>query len=527
MGGSTGGQGEAPMRWRQSWMLVAPTSTLVVVDAWRWRWFIHPDVAIARRAANILMSADGLHVYAQAPLAQMGPLAIALIRMPHAVYNVAVAALVLPFLLMAARPLLTGEGASRRITWMIATTLLIAPWAQLAWKGHADDALVLVGAAAMLTGLAIKRPRWLVAGWVLAVAGKPTALALAPLLLASPSSLWVSVIFTVAMWGPFLSVDPGAMMRAGQGVMAVVPGDALAYLGVAHGRPPAWVRPLQLLISWIGTGIGHLRARPAAGLLGALAARAVLEPNPAPAYSIALVAIALFVDAGRRLPLTTVVAAAGFWTSQMVLDGGSGVPRLTFLLALVLWCGWIISGKALDLAGLWSQVPSVRVVRASAVLVAGGMWVATFAVSAEASPVLQRGSVGTGVRCVQWGVNHLSSAALTFGPQTPVDGQYGPGTSGAVQQFQAQYATQESGGRTVDGRVGTLTGSVLLEAGFGGAPAAWHCADHVPHDPKLRGAAQRNLVLIRREIATMTPTRLTTRASAATQPTQATAPMSW
>ena len=64
-----------------------------------------------------------------------------------------------------------------------------APWAQLAWKGHADDALVLVGAAVMVTALTAKRHRWLLPGWVIAVAGKPTALALAPLLLAS--SLWL------------------------------------------------------------------------------------------------------------------------------------------------------------------------------------------------------------------------------------------------------------------------------------------------------------------------------------------------
>jgi hypothetical protein len=487
-------------------LLVVPTSSLVVADAWRWRWFTHPDVAIAQRAADILLSTDGLHVYARAPLAQMGPLAIALIKVPHAAYNVVVAALVLPFLFMAARPLLVdGVSAARRTTWMVATALLIAPWAQLAWKGHADDALVLVGAAGMLTGLAIKRPRWLVVGWVVAVAGKPTALALAPLLLAYPSSLWVSLALTAAMWGPFLSVDLRAMMRAGQGVMAVVPGDGLAYLGVAHGRPPAWVRPLQLLISWVGTGIGHLRARPAAGLLGALAARAVIEPNPAPAYSIALVAIALFVDAGRRVPVATAIAAVGFWTSQLVLDGQSGMPRLAFLLALVLWCAWIVSGKALDVAGLWSAVPRLRIVRAAAALAAAGVWVATFAVPAEASAVLQRGSVGIGVRCVQWGVNHLSGAALMFGPQTPVDGQYGPATAGGVEQFQAIYATAETGSKTVDGRVGPLTGTVLLEADFGGAPAAWHCADHVPHDPRFRRAAQRNLVVIRHEIAVTGP----------------------
>ena len=339
----------------------------------------------------------------------MGPLAIALSPLPHGVYNVVIAALALPVLLMAARPLrVDGVGASRRWAWSAASLLLVAPWAQLAWKGHADDALVLVGAAVMVTALAAKRHRWLLPGWVIAVAGKPTALALAPFLLASPLWLLVCVAVTAAIWGPFAAADPGALMRAGQGVMAVVPGDGLAYLGVATGRPPVWVRPVQLLLSWAGSLLGLLRARPAAGLLLGLAARAVLEPNPAPAYSISLVAVALFVDAGRRVPLATVLAATSFWTSQTVLQGGSGWPRILSLMALVGWAGWVASGKALELAGSPLGLSRARATRGVSAIAAAGLWTGVMVVPAQAAPpVLKQGSLGDGVRCVQWGVNHL------------------------------------------------------------------------------------------------------------------------
>ena len=105
----------------------------------------------------MLWSPQGLHLYAEAPLAQMGPLAIALSPLPHGVYNVVIAALALPVLLMAARPLRAdgvgrpgaGGGPPRASCW--------SPRGQLAWKGHADDALVLVGAALMVTALAAKR----------------------------------------------------------------------------------------------------------------------------------------------------------------------------------------------------------------------------------------------------------------------------------------------------------------------------------------------------------------------------------
>jgi peptidoglycan hydrolase-like protein with peptidoglycan-binding domain len=487
----------AVMNWhkvRLAALLTLPASALIAYDGWRWRWFIHPDFHLAREAAQVLLSGDGLRVYAEAPLAQMGPLALALAPLPHAAYNVVVALLVLPFLVLAARPLLEDDvQPSRRITWLLATTLLIAPWAQLAWKGHGDDALVLLGAAVMLTALAARRTIWVLAGWFVAVAGKPTALALAPLLLATPATLWLGPVLAAMVWLPFFIADPGAMARAGQGVMAVVPGDGLSYLGVRTGRPPAWVRPLQLAVAWVGTLLGHLRARPAAGLLAGLALRAALEPNPAPAYSISLVAIALFVDAGRRLPVATGLAALGFWTSQMVLDGGSGLPRLALLLGLVAWCVWTLTGRALDLVGVVSGMPWARVARAGAALAIATAWVSGPASPVQASDVIQRGSVGLGVKCVQYAVNHLGSAGVGIGLRTPVDGQYGRDTAGAVQALQASFAPIENFESTVDGRVGTLTGTTLREANFGGAPAEWRCDEHVPYDPKLRRQAQANL----------------------------------
>ena len=472
-------------------MLVGPAALLIVADAWRWRWFTHPDLRLARDAAEVLWSPQGLHLYAEAPLAQMGPLAIALSPLPHGVYNVVIAALALPVLLMAARPLrVDGVGASRRWGWSAASLLLVAPWAQLAWKGHADDALVLVGAAVMVTALAAKRHRWLLPGWVIAVAGKPTALALAPFLLASPLWLLVSVAVTAAIWGPFAAADPGALMRAGQGVMAVVPGDGLAYLGVATGRPPVWVRPVQLLLSWAGSLLGMLRARPAAGLLLGLAARAVLEPNPAPAYSISLVAVALFVDAGRRVPLATVLAATSFWTSQTVLQGGSGWPRILSLMALVGWAGWVASGKALELAGSPLGLRRTRATRGVSAIAAAGLWTGVMVVPAQAAPpVLKQGSLGDGVRCVQWGVNHLLPASPGNPLPVRVDGVYGPVTTRSVYSLQVMLEVAVNDPNLYDGWVGPRTGTALHVAGFSAAPARWHCPDTVPFDPELTDQA--------------------------------------
>lgn len=479
-------------------MLALPTTLLVVADAWRWRWFVHPDVEIAHQAADVLLSGHGLLVYSIVPTAQMGPLAIVLVSLPHAAYNIVVALLVLPFLMLAARPLVgPGVARSRRALWMVASTALVAPWAQLAWKGHADDALVLLGAAVVLTALAARRSGWVVAGWAVAVAGKPTALALAPLLLAAPRAAVLAGLVTTVIWMPFFLAAPLDLLRAGQGVMAVVPGDALSYLGVGHGRPPAWVRPVQLVLSWLGSLWGHLRERPAAGLLCGLAARAVLEPNPAPAYSIALVAVALVVDADRRLPVATALAAVGFWTSQMVLDGGSGLPRLAFLALLVAWCGWLLSGRALAVAGFWRSFARPQVLQVAGAGVATLAWAVTSALAAHPTTVLQRGSTGDGVRCVQWAVNHLTTAASPDALVTNVDGQYGPDTAGAVQQFQALYAQVGDFRQTVDGRVGPATGSVLADLGYGGAPQEWRCSTNVPRDATPGAVARAAATVVR------------------------------
>jgi peptidoglycan hydrolase-like protein with peptidoglycan-binding domain len=177
----------------------------------------------------------------------------------------------------------------------------------------------------------------------------------------------------------------------------------------------------------------------------------------------------------------------------MVLDGGSGLPRLALLLGLVAWCVWTLTGRALDLVGVVSGMPWARVARAGAALAIATAWVSGPASPVQASDVIQRGSVGLGVKCVQYAVNHLGSAGVGIGLRTPVDGQYGRDTAGAVQALQASFAPIENFESTVDGRVGTLTGTTLREANFGGAPAEWRCDEHVPYDPKLRRQAQANL----------------------------------
>jgi hypothetical protein len=314
--------------------------------AWRWVWFVHPDWEIARRAGRTLLSADGLSVYARHPRAQMGPLALLAAQLPHRVYVPVIAATVGLFLAWALDAALPGTRSLRQYAVAVACSLLlIVPWSQLAWKGHADDALVLLGAAWCLRALRLGRTRSAVVGFAVAVASKPTGVVLLPLLLSSVPAATAAAAITAAVWLPFLVADPHALLHAGHGVMTVAHGSFPAMLGYPVGAaPPWWVRVGQLGLGLAAVAWGTRVGKPALGVLFAFAIRAALDPDPAPAYCIGLVGLALIPDAAEDLPVFCGLASAAFWLSQPVLDGAPAWPRATALagltVAIVVALGW-------------------------------------------------------------------------------------------------------------------------------------------------------------------------------------------
>lgn len=319
--------------------LVLLVGVTTVFDAWRWLPVVHPDWLIARSAGAALLSRQGLSVYELFPRAQMGPLALLLAQLPRPVYVVLSAAAVAPCLYwLVATSLSTSQRWPGRSLLLLAVggILVVAPWAQLAWKGHADDALVLLGAAFLIHSTARGRRWGQLLGLAVALGGKPTALAVVPILLTSPVDTLAAVLVVGAIWGPFFAVDAMAMMRAGKGVMTVGHGSLPAYLGAGVGSAPAvWIRTSQLLGGLGSSALGVVRRNPVEGLLLGFAVRALIDPNPAPAYSIPLVVLALAVDLRRGWPLTLPLAALSFSLSQPVLNGGTGVFRLAALAALI------------------------------------------------------------------------------------------------------------------------------------------------------------------------------------------------
>jgi hypothetical protein len=325
--------------------LTAALAAASVAVTWTHRGDIHPDWRIARRAGRSLLFGDHLAVYASNPRAQMGPLALLVALVPRTAYYLLVAALLaVPVWCIARHWAPAPAGLRGRLLLVGCCAATVVPWTQLAWKGHADDALVLAGGVVALTALRRGDRPTAVCGYAVAVAGKPTAIVLAPVLAVSPGLLVALGAVTVAVWAPFVLASPTGAAQASRGVMDVGRGSAAELLGWPAGAPiPGWVRPLQLVAGLAAAALGRLRDRPWEGLVLAFTLRAVLETNPAPAYSIPLVLLSVVPDLRRGSPLMTATALATWWLSQGVLNGDPGYARMALLLLLAAVAGYDVA----------------------------------------------------------------------------------------------------------------------------------------------------------------------------------------
>jgi hypothetical protein len=297
------------------------------------------DWSVAKSAGGQLLSSAGLTVYTDHPQAQMGPLALAVAgALPKPVYVTVVSLLLVLFLRLCEVSVRSTTNKRDVHTCLaIGGAILIYPWSDFASQGHADDVLVLVGCALLLRAVTLRSPRLAVAALALAMAAKPTAVLMTPvLLLFGSSTIIVGLFVSLAIWAPFFMADPVGFMRAGRGVTEVRPGSFPDFLGYElWGPTPAWIRLLAL-----GGGVLLClflvrRGEIARGLVLAFSWRAAVDPNPAQCYASSVIAIGLLVDVGsRRVPLTAGVGSLGWLVSEPVMRAPVlGWPRILITLA--------------------------------------------------------------------------------------------------------------------------------------------------------------------------------------------------
>lgn len=299
------------------------------------------DWHIARAAGDYLL-AGHLDVYAAMPKAQMGPVPLVLAgALPGPAYLMVVSALVGVVLVLA---ISYGGQTGRRYAVVAGGGMLLAwPWAAYGVQGHADEALVILGGAGMVLAFERRRAAWLCVAFLVAIAAKPTAVILLPLVfLRSRQAGLAALVGTAVIWLPFFLADPYGFLAAGRGPGDLWPGSLQAMLG---GEPytgfPAWVRPVQLVGGLVLCLVLARFRGAAAAVVGVLAFRTLLEPGAWNYYGTGIAAAGLMFDVRRfRAP---VVTALGFVSFATVLDTpisatGAPIRILALVAALVLVC---------------------------------------------------------------------------------------------------------------------------------------------------------------------------------------------
>jgi hypothetical protein len=312
-----------------------------------------------------------LHVYAEHPVLQIGPLALAaawgLGRLAYghsllaaqllgAGLGVGVVALVRR---IAARAVTLGDrpvAAVSRGKLMVAAACFVPVWLYAAVDSvHLDDVLALAFGLAALALVQSGRPVWAGLAIAAAVDSKPWALPLGVVLLAlapgraRATGAGVAVAGVAAGWLPFFLADPGTV-RALHYTIVNTALSGLRVLHVTSARTPPWDRPVQALVG-AALGIAALRRGRVTGVpLLVLASRLALDPGTNRYYTAGVAAGALLWDltgSRRRWPWWSITVLLVLHLARWVpaLDAVHGPALVAFAVAAAVS---VLSARRLD-----------------------------------------------------------------------------------------------------------------------------------------------------------------------------------
>ncbi len=280
-----------------------------------------------------LLSGAGLHVYAQHPELQVGPLTLVAVA-PFAALPGGWALGTTQVLLTAAGPLALAlvaplvTGPRRHVRVLLAGLVLMPAWTVLSVRWvHPDDVLALLLSAAAVRAVAARRP--VVLGLCLAgaVACKPWAVGFLPLVLAvrarggrdtltpALTAAGTAAAGIVAAWAPFLLADPGTTAALHPPV-GVARSSAMSVFGYHGSVVPAWTRTAQLLLAPVAGLLAVLRGRWPGVMLAAIAVRLALDPQNLAYYLAGAVLAAVIFDllaTGWTVPWAALVTLVVGW----------------------------------------------------------------------------------------------------------------------------------------------------------------------------------------------------------------------
>ncbi len=270
-----------------------------------------------------LFATDHLHLFARHPELQLGPLTLVLVwpftLLPGRGGAVAVqlvgTALGLVVLYLATR---AANGKIPRWRVAVAGALFLPAWTVLSVRWlHPDDVVAVTFIVAAL--VAVRRERGVLAGVLLgaAVAAKPWALGVEPILLMLPrenalKGLGAAAGVVALAWLPFVLADPGTL-GALHPPMRPSDTSVLHLFGVTGTHMPMWVRPVQLLGAPLVAYFVVRRGRWMAAPLVAFAVRLLIDPHDIGYYEGAAMAFAVVADFGAMTVLWVPLTAVMMW----------------------------------------------------------------------------------------------------------------------------------------------------------------------------------------------------------------------
>jgi hypothetical protein len=321
-----------------------------------WHYFVHGSSLVF--SGSGATPPGGLHIYANYPDLQIGPVAFAVaqvLRMagPSNGLFVAQAVMMLLGLLVldtvertvrSTRPDIAGRPGPVRLTMAGAGAAFLVVWASLAVHyAHLDDVLALVFAALAARALAADAPALMGLCLGLAVGAKPWAVVFVPLALVVARHRRRHVVaYAVAMiallWLPFVLADSGTL-NASQFTIVNQPSSALRALGVTSAGTPSWDRPAQMLIGCALGAVAVWRRRWPAVLLLGVGVRIALDPGVYDYYTAGVMLGTLCWETlglRRPVPAWSLTAFAVLYLAPRMTGDAAllGELRLVLMLAL-------------------------------------------------------------------------------------------------------------------------------------------------------------------------------------------------
>lgn len=299
-----------------------------------------------------LFSVRGLHLYADHPEIQMGPLTfvasaplVLLGRsvIAHMLIMATLAAVGLLCLQQCERLAETTPTFDRQRIFLWAGVLFGPAWVEMAvhWE-HPDDALALLCillalrlastdnyiAAALTLGLAVDFKPW---------AAALISIALIPGWRQAPMFLGTFALTVAVVWLPFLLSDPHTM-RMTTFVISNEPSSVLRTFRVSDAKTPSWCRQAQLVGGAVLTAILVKRQRWAGIITAAVSIRMLLDPANKNYYTGGLLLGTVLFDialASALIPWSTICGFIMVYVPSYTFAGHPHVQGLCTAIGLI------------------------------------------------------------------------------------------------------------------------------------------------------------------------------------------------